>query len=86
MGGYNETFHSDNGFCDFFRAAILDSDSLSHAMHILMIWHAQKCFIRLLDQETIGLDTKFMTMNELEIELWLIFDFLGGHFDKVLKN
>ena len=20
-----------------------------------------------------------MTMNELEIELWLIFDFLGGH-------
>ena len=36
-------------------------------------------FILLLDQETIGLDTKFMTMNELEIELWFIFDFLGGH-------
>ena len=57
----------------------MDFEHLSHVMHILMIWHDQYVFIWFIDQETIGLDTKCMTMNELVIELWLIFDFVVGH-------
>ena len=72
LGGYNETSHGDDGFCNFSeRPSWILTVFFSFYAYINDLTCSKKNY-----QETTGLDNyKFMSMNELDIELWLILDF-----------